>query len=319
MSALKDAAEALKTIAADGYVWLNFNTPTAEELMAISGPLGLHHLAIEDCVSEGQIPKMDDFPENTFIVFNRFKYASRELKIEEVDFFLGKKYLLTSHRSGLGNGDTFEKLMECLKRSGTHIGKGPEYLMHLFIDFIVDCKFDTLEKIQDEIDGLEEKAMARSGEFNPQELMDIRGILLEIHKSLFHEREILTKVCRRDSPFVSEQSIYYFRDVYDHLAKFFEFIEMSRETLTSLMELYLSLMNIRMTEVSNQTNQVMKRLTLITTIFMPLTLLAGIGGMSEWSMMTGSGNWKFSYPFFFLMMAMIGTLNYYLLKWKKWV
>jgi magnesium transporter len=85
------------------------------------------------------------------------------------------------------------------------------------------------------------------------------------------------------------------------------------------MELYLSLMNIRMTEVSNQTNQVMKRLTLITTIFMPLTLLAGIGGMSEWSMMTGSGNWQFSYPFFFLMMMVIGTCNYYFLKWKKWV
>ncbi len=78
-------------------------------------------------------------------------------------------------------------------------------------------------------------------------------------------------------------------------------------------------MNIHMTEVSNQTNQVMKRLTLITTIFMPLTLLAGIGGMSEWSMITGSANWKFSYPFFLIMMGVLGTLNYYFLKWKKWV
>jgi len=106
---------------------------------------------------------------------------------------------------------------------------------------------------------------------------------------------------------VSELAIYHFRDIYDHLAKFFEITEMNRDILTSLMEMYLSLINNRMARVANRTNSTVRRLTLITTIFMPLTLLAGIGGMSEWSMMTGPQNWRLAYPLFLLAMVVIGA------------
>ena len=117
--------------------------------------------------------------------------------------------------------------------------------------------------------------------------MRLRRDLLTLRKSLFHEREILVKICRRDSPYVSEKAIYHFRDIYDHLAKYFEMVEIYREMITSLMEMYLSMINNRMAEMANRTNATVRRLTLINTVFMPLTLLAGIGGMSEWSMMTG--------------------------------
>jgi magnesium transporter len=113
---------------------------------------------------------------------------------------------------------------------------------------------------------------------------------------------------------VSEGAIYHFRDIYDHLAKFFEAIEIYREMITSLMEIYLSVLNNRMTVVANRTNRIVRRLTLINTIFMPLTLLAGIGGMSEWSMMTNPKNWKIAYPAFLLLMVIIGIMNYFLLK-----
>ena len=147
--------------------------------------------------------------------------------------------------------------------------------------------------------------------------MSLRRALLLLRKSLFHEREILVKICRRDSPFISEPAIYHFRDIYDHLTKFFEFSEMNRDILTSLMEIHLSLTNNRMTRVANRTNSSVRRLTLITTVFMPLTLLAGIGGMSEWSMMTGPANWKLAYPLFLLGMAVIGGANYFLLRWVE--
>jgi magnesium transporter len=142
----------------------------------------------------------------------------------------------------------------------------------------------------------------------------LRRDLLALRKSIFHEREILTKICRKDCPFVSEKAIFHYRDIYDHLAKFFELAETYRDLLTSLTEMHLSLLNNQMTRATQETNGTVRRLTLITTIFMPLTLLAGIGGMSEWSMMTGPGNWRIAYPAFLLAMVLLGSLNYFTLR-----
>ena len=135
-----------------------------------------------------------------------------------------------------------------------------------------------------------------------------------LRKSLYHEREILVKINRLDCPFIPEKAIVAYRDIYDHLAKFFELTETYREIETSLMELYTSLLNNKMTQMSNETNASVKRLTLITTVFMPLTLLASIGGMSEWTMMTGPEHWKLSYPLFLLGMVIIGIVNYYFIR-----
>jgi magnesium transporter len=138
--------------------------------------------------------------------------------------------------------------------------------------------------------------------------------LLTLRKSLFHEREILVKICRKDCQFIPEKAIFFYRDIYDHLAKFFELTESSRDIVTSLMEMYLSMLNNQMAISANDTNAIVRRLTFITTIFMPLTLLAGIGGMSEWSMMTGPENWKISYPAFIVAMGFLGVANYFFLK-----
>ena len=147
------------------------------------------------------------------------------------------------------------------------------------------------------------------------DLLHLRRDLLTIRKNLFHEREILVKICRKDCPFIGEQAIYVYRDIYDHLAKLFELTESSREIVTSLMEMYLSILNNQMAKAANNTNATVRRLTFITTIFMPLTLLAGIGGMSEWSMMTGPTNWRIAYPAFMLAMLVLGIASYFLLRW----
>jgi magnesium transporter len=151
-------------------------------------------------------------------------------------------------------------------------------------------------------------------DFNPQEILHLRRDLLALRKSLFHEREILVKISRKDCPFISDKAIFHYRDIYDHLAKFFELTETYRDILTSLMELYASMLNNLMAKSANEMNSTVRRLTFITTVFMPLTLLAGIGGMSEWSMMTGPHNWKIAYPAFLLAMGVIGAVNYYLLR-----
>ena len=192
--------------------------------------------------------------------------------------------------------------------------KGPAFLLHIIMDHIVDQKFHAIEAVENEIEEAEEILLSTTATFNPAELVRLRRYLLNLRKSLFHEREILIKICRMDCPFIEEKAIFHFRDIYDHLAKFLELTETYREIVTSLMELYTSLLNNLMTKTSNETNLSVRRLTLIATIFMPLTLIASIGGMSEWSMMTGPSNWKISYPLFLLGLAIIGIINYWLIK-----
>jgi magnesium transporter len=179
----------------------------------------------------------------------------------------------------------------------------------------VDQKFVAIETLEERINDTEDLILEEHSKFNPGELLHLRRDLLALRKSLFHEREILVKICRKDSRFISEKALFFYRDIYDHLAKFFELTESSRDIVTSLMEMYLSMINNQMAKSGNEMNATVRRLTFITTIFMPLTLLAGVGGMSEWSMMTGPENWRIAYPAFLLGMAIIGIANYYGLTW----
>jgi magnesium transporter len=308
------AAEALAARETGGYVWVDLYNPVRDDLLALAGPFGLHPLAIEDCLDENQVPKLEDFPSNTFVLFNRFHFRERALAIEEVDFFLGPGFLVSVAAHGRDSG-AHERLEEAIRLEQASIGKGPDYLLHVILDRIVDDKLLAIEALQDDLDAAEEGALRKGPPgFNPGDVLHLRRDLLALRKSLFHEREILVKICRRDSPFISEAAIYHFRDIYDHLVKFVEVIEICREMIATLMELHLSLVNNELARLGNRTNQVVRRLTFITTIFMPLSFLAGVGGMSEWSMMTGPQNWRIAYPAFLGMMVAVGMFSYFLLK-----
>jgi len=306
--------EALTMSKTEGYIWLSYCEPTIKELSVLEELLGLHPLSLEDCIDAIQIPKIDDFPGNTFILFNAFHYSQKVLTIEEVNLFLGANFLVTIIRRGLSEKKLIENIEQIAANNIEKIKQGPAFLMHVFLDLIVDKKFETIEAMEDELDNAEDTMLSNPAGFNLGDLQYLRRDLLALRKSLFHEREIFVKICRKDSPFIPDNAILDFRDIYDHLANFFELTETFREIVTSLMEMHLSLLNNQMAKAANQTNSIVRRLTLITTIFMPLTLLAGIGGMSEWSMMTNPENWKISYPLFVLGMVIIGAVNYFFLK-----
>ena len=310
--------EVLDSRKAGGFIWIDFFDPKAEDLNPLMEPLGIHQLTIEDCLNDDQVPKMEDFPGNTFILMNAYTYFEHDLIIDEVDFILGKDFLVSVSGHNTEGRHSLNGLEERILRNLADVRKGSDSLLHVLMDVLVDRKFAAIEKLQDDLEDIEDQVIADPQKFHPSEIMRLRRCLIRLRKSLFHEREILTKICRRDCPYISEKAIFHFRDVYDHLAKSFEMSETFREMITSLMEMYVSLINNRMTMVANQTNSVMKRLTLITTIFMPLTLFAGIGGMSEWSMMTGAENWKITYPLFLVGMVIMAAANYALLKWLKW-
>ncbi len=307
-------AKALSAVRRGGFLWLDYCQPTKEDLSILARPLGLHALAIEDCLDENQIPKVDNYPHHTFVLFNAFHYSRDTLSITEVDAFIGKNYLVTVSGRDLDGKPIFGNAERTVKIDFENSSQGPAFLLHVLFDRIVDQKFTAIEALEEQIDGSEETILTDLSNFDPADLLHIRRDLLALRKSLFHEREVLAKICRRDCPFIPDKAIFFYRDIYDHLTKFFELTESSRDVVTSLMEMYLSLLNNLMTKAANETNVTVRRLTFITTIFMPLTLLAGIGGMSEWSMMTGPANWRISYPLFLAVMAVIGIGNLYFLK-----
>lgn len=306
--------EAISLLKEEGFVWFNFYKPTKEELNALVDPVGLHPLSVEDCFDEKQIPKIEHFQTNTFMIFNGFIFQDGELYVDEVDFVLGEKFLITVSGFHSENREPLNNVALMAEKAKPSLRDRPDSLMHIVLDYLVDEKYKAFDIMEDELELAEEHLLDGFEKFKPHRLTEIRKNLTRLRKSLFYEREILVKIIRMDCPFILKKSIVHYRDVYDHLEKFFELTDTYRETVTSLMELYTSLLNTLMTKMSNETNISVRRLTLIATIFMPLTLVASIFGMSEWTMITGPDNWKVAYPLFFLVMAIIAILNFALIK-----
>ncbi len=311
VESIDDAVSALRE---GGYIWLNYYKPEKEDLNILIDLLGIHPLSVEDCFDEKQIPKIEHFRNNTFILFNSFSYTDKVLSTDEINLFIGKNFLITVSGYNSDKRKPLKNLPEIIGNDTSNTKNGPAWLMHKILDFIVDQKYEAFDTIEDELEALEDTLLENVSDFQPMELIYVRRNLVNLRKSLYHEREILVKIARLDCPFIPENAIAGYRDIYDHLAKFFELTETNREIETSLMELYTSLLNNKMTETSNETNASVKRLTMIATVFMPLTLIASIGGMSEWTMMTGADNWKMSYPLFILAMVIIGGINYFFIR-----
>jgi magnesium transporter len=311
---LSSAVEALDALREGGFVWFNYYKPSREEVSLLVDAIGIHPLSVEDCFDDMQVPKIEHFNNNTFILFNAFSYSEKELSIDEVNLLIGENFLITVSGHNSGDRKPLGEVVSIIESDPKNAKAGPGFLMHIVLDHLVDEKYQAFDNMEDDLEEAEELLISDVSKFQPRQLIHLRKDLLALRKSLYHEREILVKICRSDCPFISEKAIVHYRDVYDHLAKFFELTETYREIETSLMELYTSLISNQMNKLSNETNYSMKRLTLIATICMPLTLLAGIGGMSEWSMMTGPENWKVSYPLFLLGMVVLALISYLVIK-----
>jgi magnesium transporter len=315
---LDNIESAVTSLSEDGYIWLNYNKASKEDLSELMTPFGIHPLSIEDCTDENQVPKMDEFPGYSFIVFNALRYDSEDLMSDEVDIFIGAKFLVTV--SGYSETTKFpiEGIRSAIERNISAVKRGPAWLMHVILDFIVDQMADAVDKAEAEIDLAEEAILESPSVFDPSRLTHLRRNLLALRKNLFHEREILIRISRNDCEFIPAKATVHYRDVFDHLSNFLEMTESNRDNVTSLMELYASMLNNQMAHDSNQMNATVRRLTFITTIFMPLTLVAGIFGMSEWTTMTGGAvNMKQSYMIFTAVIVIIGVASFLFINWLE--
>jgi len=297
-----------------GFLWLVYLTPKKEELRPLEEGLGIHPLSIDDCFDEDYLPKMDLFTDYAGILFNDFVNGTDSVSVQEVNLFLGKDYLVSVFRDGQADLARCEAVLAELSGEALGAGAGPARVLYAILDRIIDKKFASVEQVGDRISKVEDLILTGGGAVDNMAVHGIRQNLIVMRKTLFHEREILARICRHDSPLFQKADLAYFSNLYDYLAKFVEIVESNRETITNLVQIQLSLASNAMAESANRTNRSVNRLTLITTIFMPLSLIAGIGGMSEWTMMTGPGNWKLAYPILIGAMTLVGVINFTILK-----
>jgi len=299
-----DLAEGKAALRSGGYLWLDFADPERADLEPLVRELGIHPLSIEDCLDKLQIPKLDLYAGSSFLVFNSYALSGGRLRVGEIDLILGKEFLVTvSGRSG-EDQRFHEHVAGMVRADRENVRQGPDRLLYVVLNHIVDDKSAAVEALQRDIDAAEEAILRDTAGFQLSRLVrQRRGILG------------LVKLCRRDSPFVGEAAVYHLRDVYDHLTKYFEEAEIQREMLLGLTEMHLSLVNNQMSQIANRTNNSVRRLTYISVIFLPLMFLSGVGGMSEYSMMTGAHSWRLAYPAFLGAMAAIGAAMYLVVRW----
>ncbi len=299
----------------NGYLWLDYYAPTEDNLAALIEPFKIHFLSLEDCLDDDQIPKINEYEEYAQVLFNTFSFTEKNVTIGEINLFIGKRFFISVSRDGLNKPGVKTEYKNIIEQEIHNAKMGPSYALHVILDYIVDNKFTAIDAVGDNLEFLENVMTESHNTFDQNLLQTTRKTLMSLRKSLFHEREIMVKICRNDINIIPDKALVHYNDIYDHITKFFELTEIYREMVTNLIQTNLAMINNDIAEAANATNISVKRLTLITTIFMPLTLLTGIGGMSEYSMMTGTGNWKIAYPIMLCGMMILAIADYYILKW----
>ena len=314
LSYVPSITDAIKAAQDGGYLWLDYCDPTKDDLEPLISLFIIHPLSIEDCLNEEQLPKLDLFPNYSFMVFNIFETSPDGVLAHELNLAIGENFVISVTHRDSDNRPFMQGMERLVERETQKVRSGPSFLLHLLIDTVVDRKFLAIDRIETRLDGDEAEILKDSPDYDLSRLLDSRRDLMTIRKSVFYEREVLSKLIRQDSPFIAEKSLYFYRDVYDHLSRYYEISETARDQVTSLMEIHLSLVNNGMAATSNRTNAIMRRLTLISSIFMPLTLISGIGGMSEFTMMVGQENWKIGYIVLLVLMVVVAIINFLLLR-----
>jgi magnesium transporter len=276
----------------------------------IGGCFGLHPLVMEDILNTDQRPKLEDYGDYLYIVLRMLTIGSEtgEIVSEQVSLILGQNFVLSIQEGA--KGDVFDSVRTRIRSEKGQIRKlGADYLAYALIDAVVDNYFIILEKVGERIELLEESLISDPGPDTLQLLHHLKREMIYLRKSVWPLREVVSAMQRRDSALIRESTGYYLRDVYDHTIHVIDNIETFRDMLSGMLDIYLS-------SVSNRMNAVIKVLTIIATIFMPLTWIVGIYGMNFKHM--PELEWQWGYPAVWLAMLTISAGMMVYFKKKKW-
>lgn len=279
----------------------------------------LHPLAIEDAQHSRQRPKVEPYEGHLFVILQMvYLDAANELCIEQVSVFLGPNFVLTVQEEPLR--DTFTPVRERLRHARGLIRKcGPDHLAYALTDSIIDNHFPILERLGDHIEELDSVVISEPSPDHIHRLHGCKQTLSQLRRFVWPERDVINALLHEESGLVRRETKVFLRDCYDHTVQIMDLIEAYRDSVTSLMELYLSSVGIR-------TNEIMRVLTVLSAIFSPLTFLAGIWGMNFQKETDGIAmpfnmpelHWRYGYLSSLAVMALIATAQIYYFKKKKW-
>ena len=254
------------------WVWVDLNSPTPEEARILTDVFKFHDLAVEDALSEIHHPKVDSYGDYLYLILHGIDFRESEhcFKTQDVDFFLGEQFLVTVHP---GHSRSLTEMRDVCRRNDRALGEGPAALMHRIVDTMVDHYRPEIDKLNDRLDKLEEEIFEQPNVNLARQILNFKADISSLRRVVLPQRDAVARLGRREFPLISEPMAYRFRDVHDHLVRLVDEAIFFQDRVTSLLDAHLSM-------VSNRLNSVMKVLTIIATIFMPLTVLTGMWGMN---------------------------------------
>lgn len=308
-------------------LWIDLENPTEEEEQLVYRDFfPVHPLTLEDVTRLRRLssplphfPKAEEFRDYLFVIVNPLTPAFLEhikdgpAKPEtpvqaatQLSAILTQKFLITHHYEPL---EPIRDLKAFLYRHEAQADRGPDYLFHLVLDAMVDQYVPALDHFDDSLDEIEGEILDQPSRHMFTNLLHLKHEIIVIRKSVVYEREVLARLARGEFALIEAREMVYYRNVYDHLIRFAELIESSREMVTDLMQTHLA-------AASNKLNEIMKVLTMISTVVLPMTLIAGVYGMNFPNI--PETKWEMGYPFALVLMAMTGLLSFVFFKWMKW-
>ncbi|MBN2014338.1 MAG: magnesium/cobalt transporter CorA [Candidatus Altiarchaeota archaeon] len=276
----------------------------------------LHPLVLEDIVATDQRPKVEDFGEYIFIVLKMLFYdeGRKALTAEQVSLILGHNFVLSFQEK---EGDVFNSLRKRIKTEKSLVrGREADYLAYALIDSVVDSYFAILEKLGEDIEDIEDELVVDAKPETLQALHELKRAMIILRKSVWPLREIIGGLERDETKLIKKPTRIYLRDVYDHTIQVIDTIETYRDMVSGMLEIYLS-------SISNRMNEVMKVLTVIATIFIPLTFVVGVYGMNFNTKVSPYNmpelNWGWGYPAVWVVMILVAVSMSLYFKKKRWI
>jgi magnesium transporter len=291
--------------------WINVEgVHDAEVIGRIGECFGIHSLILEDIMTTAQRPKMEDLGGLIYIVVRMLSYNARRREVlsEQVSLILGPNFVISFQEAG---GDVFDPVRERIRTGKGRLRKmGPDYLAYSLIDAVVDNYFIILENMGERVETLEEELIGDPTRETLQAIHVLKREMIYLRKSVWPLREVISGLERAESDLIKDATGIFFRDVYDHTIQVIDTVETYRDMLSGMLDMYLS-------SVSNRMNEVMKVLTIIATIFIPLTFIAGVYGMNFRFM--PELEWRWGYFAVLALMVGIGVWMIFFFKRKKWM
>jgi magnesium transporter len=254
------------------HIWVDLESPTPEELDLVARTFGLMDLTVEDFLHRGQRAKLEGFDGYNVLIMHGMAFNGVDFSVEvpEIDIVLGKTFLITSHE---GKIPQILRDPQGPEHACAVLGKSPTLALYGIVDRLVDTYYPVLEAIDEAIDGLEERVLTKPSPDVLAQIFTMKHSLGLLRKVISPQLEVFNRLIAREDEFIDPKYVVYFRDVYDHLVRTFEVIDSYRDLMSNAMDAYLSM-------VSNHQNEIMKRLTVFATIFMPITFVTGVFGQN---------------------------------------